>query len=193
MNDLNLLPDNNSSLEISTCPRRTNSRSGSATRFGVLFAILVIGVAAIYGGRMYLDSLVPKGSDEFRKETAKNPNAPEEKEETGVEIITGIFSGPKPSKEMIELQAKTAEEVEFTYEAIENMTSEELASNIEILSTRLEELRRNLPPSIGGASAGGPPPKTEVKEETAEEDKKVTVLSLALPLEVMRQIADQRK
>ena len=172
---------------------RFSSRSGSATRFGILFAILMIGIASIYGGRMYLDSQIPRGSDEFSKETASNPNAPAEKQETGVEIITGIFSGPKPSKEMIELKEQSADDVEFTYDAIDKMSAEELKSNIEILTSRLEELRRNLPPSIGGASAGGPPPTTEAKDDPTDEDEKVTVLSLALPLEVMRQIAEQRK
>ena len=173
--------------------QRCNSRAGSATRFGLLFAILVIGVVSIYGGRKYLDSQIPKGSDEFVKETASNPNAPIEEKETGVEILTGIFSGPGPSKEMLELQKTPADEVEFTYDAIDKMTAEELKANIEILSSRLLELRSNLPPSIGGASAGGPPPKTEAKDDAAEKDEKVTVLSLALPLEVMRQIAEQRK
>lgn len=155
MNNSNLTPTNIPSLENPPVSRRTNLRSGSATRFGILFAILLIGVVSIYGGRIYLDSLVPKGSEEFAKETAENPNAPVEEAETGVEIITGIFSGPKPSKEMIELKTKTAGEVEFTYDAIAEMTSEELASNIEILAKRLSELRSDLPPSIGGASAGG--------------------------------------
>ncbi len=192
MNNSNLTPTNIPSLENPPVSRRTNLRSGSATRFGILFAILLIGVVSIYGGRIYLDSLVPKGSEEFAKETAENPNAPVEEEETGVEIITGIFSGPKPSKEMIELKTKTAGEVEFTYDAIAEMTSEELASNIEILAKRVSELRSDLPPSIGGASAGGPPPATP-KNETADDEEKVTVLSLALPLEVMRQVAEQRK
>lgn len=173
--------------------QRCNLRSGSATRFGLLLAILVIGIVSIYGGQKYLDSQIPKGSDEFVKETSSNPSAPVEVNETGVEILTGIFSGPGPSKEMLELQKTPADEVEFTYDAIVKMTAEELKANIEILSSRLLELRRNLPPSIGGASAGGPPPKNETKDDAAEKDEKVTVLSLALPLEVMRQIAEQRK
>ncbi len=155
--------------------------------------MLAIGVAAIYGGRIYLDAQIPKGSDDFRKETAENPSAPTEEKETGVEIITGIFSGSKPSKETVELQSKTADEVEFTYEAIVKMTPEELASNIGILSKRLVELRGSLPPSIAGASAGGPPPKKKEEKDGDAEEKVVTVLSLALPLEVMRQIAEQRK
>ena len=192
MNNSNLNPTNMPRREGLSFSQRTSARSGSATRFGILFAILVIGVSSIYGGRMYLDSLVPKGSEEFTKEKSNNPDAPTEEKETGVEIIAGIFSGPKPSKEMIELKAKTAGEVEFTYDAIDKMTSEELTSNIEILEKRLAELRSNLPPSIGGASAGGPPPPT-AKNEATEDEEKVTVLSLALPLEVMRQVAKQRK
>ena len=73
------------------------------------------------------------------------------------------------------------------------MTPEELASNIVILSKRLVELRGSLPPSIAGASAGGPPPKKKEEKDGDAEEKVVTVLSLALPLEVMRQIAEQRK
>jgi hypothetical protein len=148
---------------------------------------------SIYAGRKYLDSQIPKGSDGFIKETASNPSAPVEAKETGVEILTGIFSGPGPSKEMLKLQETPAGEVEFTYDAIDKMTAEELKTNIEILSSRLVELRSNLPPSIGGASAGGPPPKTEKKDDASDKDGKVTVLSLALPLEVMRQVAKQRR
>jgi len=193
MNNSNLTPTNKPRLDNSYPSRRTNPRSGSTTRFGVLFAILVIGVAAIYGGQIYLDAQVPKGSDEFKKVTANNPSAPTEEKETGIEIITGIFSGSKPSKEMVELKSKTADEVEFTYEAIDKMTLEELTSNIGILSKRLVELRGSLPPSIAGASAGGPPPKKKEEKDGDAEEKVVTVLSLALPLEVMRQIAEQRK
>jgi hypothetical protein len=171
--------------------RRANARSGSVRRFGVIFAVFAVLAGAVLLLPIYLDSLIPKGNPEFAKETANNPNAPDETEETGVEILKGMFRDAEPSKEMIELQSKTADEVEFTYDAITKMTSEELTSNIQILSTRLEELRGNLPPSIGGASAGGPPPETEEKEATSETEEKVTVLSLALPLEVMRQIAEQ--
>ncbi|MCP4480214.1 MAG: hypothetical protein GY818_19190, partial [Planctomycetaceae bacterium] len=84
MKNSNLTPNNKPRLDNSSLSRRTNSRSGSTTRFGVLFAILVIGVAAIYGGLIYLDAQVPKGSDEFKKASADNPSAPTEEKETGV-------------------------------------------------------------------------------------------------------------
>jgi hypothetical protein len=173
--------------------RRANARSGSVRRFGVIFAVFAVLAGAVLLLPIYLDSLIPKGDPDFVKETANNPNTPEETEETGVEILKGMFSKPEPSNEMIDLKSRTADEVEFTYDAIAKMTSDELTVNIQFLSNRLQKLRQELPPSIGGASAGGPPPKTEEKEATSEPEEKVTVLSLALPLEVMRQIAKQKK
>lgn len=170
-----------------------NARSGSVRRFGVIFAVFAVPAGAVLLLPIYLDSLIPKGSPEFAKPAANNPNAPDETEETGVEIPRAMFRYDEPSKEMIDLQSKTVDEVEFTYDECAKMTSEELTSNIQILSTRLEKLRGNLPPSIGGASEGGPPPETEEEEATSETEEKVTVLSLALPLEVMRQIAEQKK
>ena len=196
MSNLKQNPTSQQTLEtyVKLPSRRANARSGSVRRFGVIFAVFAVLAGAVLLLPIYLDSLIPKGSPEFVKKTTNNPNAPdetEETEETGAEILKGMFSDAEPSKEMIELQSKTSDEVEFTYDAIAKMTSEELTSNITILTTRLRKLRRNLPPSIGGASAGGPPPETEEKEANSETEEKVTVLSIALPLEVMRQIAEQ--
>jgi hypothetical protein len=172
------------------------SKSGLLGRLAIILGVFVIAVGGIWGYKQYLASTVPKPDMDFVKEKAEG--APdEEPEPTGLAVLGEILSGAEPSKEVTELQEKTAEKVAFTYEEIMKMTPEELDKNIKEVSGQLKTMRAELPPSIGGATAGGSsePPKDDGTEppNANGEEKTVTISSLALPLEVMKQIAEGRK
>lgn len=173
----------------------TAGKSGSLRRLAIILGVFVIAACGIWGYQEYLASLVPKPDMDFVKKRAEGlPD--EEPEPSGLAVLGEILGGAEPSKEVTELQGKTAEEVVFTYDEIMNMSPEELDKNIKEVSSQLLSMRDNLPPSIGGASAGSSePPKDDGNEppNATGEEKTVTIPSLALPLEVMKQIAEGRK
>ena len=142
-----------------------------------------------------MKSQIPQGDKNFSKELAEGSEPDPETSPSGMSLLTEIFSDAEPSKEILELQGKTAEEVVFTYDAIMKMTDEDLNKNIKEVSQQLASMRESLPPSIGGASAGAsePPEDKSTDDPVSADQDKVTIPFLALPLEVMRQIAESRK
>lgn len=172
--------------------KKTGTDSGSGMLKRLLVMLVVFGVIAggIWGYQEYLKSTIPKEDPDFIKK--KSDNAPPEVDATGMELLSELFTPAEPSREIVELKKKSADEVVFTYDAIMAMTKEELANNIEEVSNRLIKVRNDLPPSLGGASAGSSgPPKTTAAETSDEPKDTATVPYLALSLEVMRQVADE--
>lgn len=173
--------------------KTAEGKSGMRRRLLVMLCVFVIAVGGIWGYREYLKSTIPKPDMNFVKKRVDG--AEDDPEPSGLSVLSEILSGPQPSKEVTELQGKTAEEVVFTYDAIMNMSPTELEKNIKEVSDQLRLMRQSLPPSVGGASAGSSEPPqdngTDLPGTTAEK-KTVTVSSLALPLEVMRQVAEDK-
>lgn len=108
-------------------------------------------------------------------------------------ITAGCGVKVEPSKEAVKLQGMSADEVAYTYDAIVAMSDAELAENFKSLNEQLTNKRNALPPSAGGASVGGGETEVLETETTTTEDDGVTVESLALPLEVMKQEMNNRK
>jgi hypothetical protein len=160
----------------------TNAKSGSLGRLIVILVFFGILAAGIWGGRKYLDSTVPKGDENFVKAKGDTEDEPEA---TGMEVISDIFSS-KESKEVAELKGKSADEVAFTYAAILKMSSADLDKNIQDLSKQLVEIRSTLPPSTGAGSMGA------ASNDSSEKKKTTPVAFVALPLEVMKQIAGSK-
>lgn len=103
-------------------------------------------------------------------------------------------STPEPTKEMMELQSMSADEVAFTYEAIKKMSAEELEKNIKDVSQRLEEKRQAMPRSLAGATMGSnEQPDDPAADATPTDPEGETISGLALPLEVMRQVLETKK
>lgn len=103
-------------------------------------------------------------------------------------------SSPEPTKEMLKLQSMTADEVAFTYEAIQKMSVEDLEKNIADLQTRLEKKRQSMPASLAGATMGSnEQPDDPAADATPVDPDGETISSLALPLEVMRQVLEMKK
>ena len=162
-------------------------------RLAIILVVFVIAAGGIWGYQQYLKSTMPKQDMNFAKELAEGVEPDEEP--SSLSVISEIFSGSKPSKEVTELQGKTAEEVVFTYDAIMKMSPDELEKNIKEVSDRLELIRSSLPPSIGGATAGASEPPDDGTEPptTTGEEETASVPSLALPLIVMQQVAEGKK
>ncbi|MEL7498722.1 MAG: hypothetical protein AAFN77_14030 [Planctomycetota bacterium] len=98
----------------------------------------------------------------------------------------------EPSKEAKLLMTKPADEVEFTYEEIMKMSKEDLEKNIADLSKRVEEKRKELPPSVAGATAGSAVQPKNDGIQTPSTGDDVPIEAMALPLEVMRQIVETK-
>lgn len=172
----------------------TGSKSNLLRRLGILLGVFVVAAGGIWGYQEYLKSTMPKEDANFVKEKAPGAKEPDP-EPSGLSVLSDLFGAPKPSKEIEELKKKTAKEVEFTYDAIIKMTPKDLEENIKDVSDRLTTMRKSLAPSIGGATAGpsGPPKDDSSEAPAVENDGQPTISSLALPLEVMRQIAESKK
>ena len=166
-----------------------SGNSGTRLRLAILLGVFIIVAGGIWGGQEYLKSTVPKSDENFIKEKAEGVE--EETKPSNLAVLKEIIGGSGPSKEITELQGKSADEVVFTYDEIMQMTPEELETNIKEVSEKLVKMRSSLPPSIGGATAGGSsqPSKDDGAESANGEEKTVTIPSLALPLEVMQQVA----
>jgi hypothetical protein len=50
-----------------------NNVAAPKSKLPMLIGLLVVGVAAVYGGRMLLDAQVPKGENEFVREASEVP------------------------------------------------------------------------------------------------------------------------
>ena len=159
--------------------------SGMSPRFFILLGIGAILVASVWGYLRYIEASIPKGDPKFKKELANGVE--EEPVQTNMEVLAEMFSGEKLTKEVEEIKGKSADEVAFTYEAIMKMSREELTTNIKELSQRLSAKRKSLPPSLGGARVGG----GGQPDDGADKDE-VSIASLALPLEVMRQVLEKK-
>ena len=164
--------------------KKTGNKMG---RMIVILSIFAILAACVWALPLYLESTMPKGNDEYARVRADGSEAEEEERQSGMEVIAEYFNGPGPSKEETELKEKKAEEVVFTYDAIAKMSPSELTKNIKEVTERLQKMRSSLPPSISGASMGGGSEKPNADDEV----ETVSVPYLALPLEVMKQMAEK--
>lgn len=114
-------------------------------------------------------------------------------------FVAGCGKKVEPTKEVITLQGKSADEVAYTHSEIVAMSDADLAKNISDLRAKLQVKRSTMAPSAGGASVGGGADSlvesdTEGTDTAAPaEDDGVTVVFLALPLEVMTQEQASRK
>jgi len=161
-------------------------RKSGLSRLGVILGVFALAAGGIWGFQKYLESGIPQEDARFVK--ARGEDAEPEEKQSSLAVLSEMFSAPKPSKEIEELKAKSADEVVFTYDQIMEMTPDELQKNIEDVTRRLGEKRKDLPPSFG---AGSMAPAEKNSEDDAKDNS--TIPSLALPLEVMRQRAESQK
>ena len=161
--------------------------SGAGRRLIILLLLFVVAAGGIWGYQQYLQSQIPKGDEEFAKELDKSIK-PEE-EETSLDMLKDMFGSRGPTQEVEELKKYSADEVAFTFDAIMAMSDADLKKNIAELTDKLVEVRKNLPPSFGAGSMGGSP---DGEGEDAAKPKLTDVQQLALPLEVMQQVAASR-
>lgn len=164
-------------------------KSGIGLRLPIL---LVIGVFMVGGVWVYLQNLensVPKGDPKFYKKPKESENEKKE-EQSNLEILSEMIVGKQgPSKEMEELKKAKEEDVVFTLAQIEAMDKAALEKNIAALQARLEKKRSSLPPSFAAGAFGGGDDKKEEKEEDVDT---ATIQGIALPLEVMRQLLEDK-
>ena len=109
-------------------------------------------------------------------------------------FVIGCSKAKELSKEARSLQSKAPDAVVYTYDQIIAMSDAELDKNFSELSERLRERRKTLPKSAGGASVGGGETSAAGGDpEPPASDDDVTIESLALPLEVMKQEKARRE
>ncbi len=155
------------------------AKAKKGSRLPLILVLFALAAGGVYGMRYFLDAQIPTGDDSFVRKAQDGV----EKEEppTGLEVIQEMFSSPEDSKVVTELKGLADKDVAFSYEQISKMSKEELEKNIADLTSKLSKARANLGASFGAGSMG---PGGQSKGETEVTE----VQSMALPLEVMREM-----